>query len=429
MSVAILAGFIASFLLTTTKTTILNFDGSWQPSTTLFNKQPLASCAAVICREEPSPSSPYNNECTCNGDTSTSTNGANNVNNNYGLALGAKVLCGCPSSAHSEYEGLILGLKYLVDEEAHQGTNFTSTQEDTCSVLVVRGDCKTVITQLSGTSLPRVLMDKYDEASSLIEILRGRFSRISYVLVDRSENQLSDALAREVLKIVQSFSYTVIYERCKSMIHENKEGSDDGVFCAGLNLINGYSLLLPIQRYALLSRLSDDLMPSDDDSYCSSTTAKLKAGRLLKLGASICQLSHNIYALNKNERGGMFAEGLRYEILAKHRLGLEQEALAMEHKFRYKLKVSPLNWIIGVDLHFTLANDEESNSARQTNERIKLYVDQPKKQAFEAWQKRCKTFLASHCSTEYLSDLSSDQNVPIFWIFVPTSDGQMNPTS
>mmetsp|Transcript_12644 Transcript_12644/g.18997 ORF Transcript_12644/g.18997 Transcript_12644/m.18997 type:complete len:417 (+) Transcript_12644:55-1305(+) len=414
MSVVFGAGLIlVSSLLSTT--TILNFDGSWQPSTISTNKQPSASCAAVISRRR--------------GDVEGSV-----VNDNDGLALGAKVLHNCPSSAHSEYEGLILGLKYLVNEDhQHPATNehiaSSLQQQNSNDTLIVRGDCKTVVTQLTGAAIPRILMDQYNEANALLEILCGRFGCIRYELVDRSENRLSDALAREVLKIVQSFTYSIIYQMCQALIDEYEEESDDTEFSAGLDLVMSHPLLLPMQRYALLRLISDNFMLSFDECDSSAALTKLKDKRLIKVGAAMRQLSQSINILSKAGRGGMFALGLRCEILAKQRLGFEQEALALEHKYRYKLKVAYFDWNAtdhtpsAVD--FTVANDEHSNLSRQSNVRIEFSADDSSNEkyssAFEVWQSYARNILSLHYCNESLVGISTLEQVPILWKFIPIS--------
>lgn len=69
------------------------------------------------------------------------------------------------TSAEIEYEGLILGLKWLLLlHSPHQSVKVIQS-------LTIRGDCLTIINQLRGTSRPRKLESKYKQASFLLQQL------------------------------------------------------------------------------------------------------------------------------------------------------------------------------------------------------------------------------------------------------------------
>lgn len=69
------------------------------------------------------------------------------------------------TSAEIEYEGLILGLRWLLLlHSPHQSVKVMQS-------LTIRGDCLTIINQLRGTSRPRKLESKYKEASFLLQQL------------------------------------------------------------------------------------------------------------------------------------------------------------------------------------------------------------------------------------------------------------------
>ena len=90
------------------------------------------------------------------------------------------------TSAHAEYEGLLLGLELLLDMQSPKSSTYASTLiiEDRKNAisklmnyeahLIIQGDCKTVIDQLSGRSLPRKLRESHQAAQERINLLLQR---------------------------------------------------------------------------------------------------------------------------------------------------------------------------------------------------------------------------------------------------------------
>ena len=90
------------------------------------------------------------------------------------------------TSAHAEYEGLLLGLELLLDMQSPKSSTYASSLifEDRKNAvsklmnaeahLIIQGDCKTVIDQLLGKSLPRKLRDPYQVARERINLLLQR---------------------------------------------------------------------------------------------------------------------------------------------------------------------------------------------------------------------------------------------------------------
>jgi hypothetical protein len=118
------------------------------------------------------------------------------------LAVGSKILpVGIAmSSQHTEYEGLLLGLKYINDNRCILTANDNQTVE-----LTIQGDCKTVIDQLSGKAVPRKLEALHSQASCLIRTIssnEGLPVTISYRHISRNDNLVSDNLCRNLMDVM-----------------------------------------------------------------------------------------------------------------------------------------------------------------------------------------------------------------------------------
>mmetsp|Transcript_3260 Transcript_3260/g.8313 ORF Transcript_3260/g.8313 Transcript_3260/m.8313 type:complete len:445 (+) Transcript_3260:53-1387(+) len=197
-------------------TVILRFDGSLRPprdpipgftySSNVFTTNPLigseklASCSATI-------SASLNSSC-------------DNDRNERDIALGGTYLPNTPgiTSADTEYEGLLLGLEWLVNafsSDASTLNEWKSRSED--PKLIIRGDCKTVIDQLQSRSIPRKMEGKYNLALDRIETLKSLHAEyhhadasISKVLsvhfehIPREDNYFCDAICKLVINQKQA---------------------------------------------------------------------------------------------------------------------------------------------------------------------------------------------------------------------------------
>jgi len=167
---------------------ILQFDGSLRPprdpqpgftysskvigSGILDGSEKLASCSASIISSS-------------NGD-------------DYNLIA----LCGkyipnhSMTSADTEYDGLLLGLDWLVNELSSNQSNIYQQLMDT--MLIIRGDCKAVIDQINDKSIPRKMESKYNLAMEKIESIKDLYStyyqRSTEVSVSNADDVLSVCL-------------------------------------------------------------------------------------------------------------------------------------------------------------------------------------------------------------------------------------------
>lgn len=112
------------------------------------------------------------------------------------LAIGGQTLPLVPgmTSADAEFEGLLLGLRYLCD---HQ--ELSNISDDDTLLLLVQGDCKTVIDQMSGDSQPRKLKAKYETAMGLCSQLN--FGNVQFEHIMRDSNTLCDSICAHVMDI------------------------------------------------------------------------------------------------------------------------------------------------------------------------------------------------------------------------------------
>ena len=179
------------------------------------------------------------------------------------IALAGKSIpCFCQTtSADVEYEGLVLGLQmlYFVQQQSakcrrdgilhnsHKGT-----------VVIVRGDCKTVIDQLIGVSTPRKQRSYYEEVMKIIaELEKDLDVTLEFEHVNRDKNGLCDGMCKV---IVQNLQIGVVddFIRLIANIEENYEEVslpenrkkrlkfEETHFYNPINLISGWTGYIPL---------------------------------------------------------------------------------------------------------------------------------------------------------------------------------------
>ena len=81
------------------------------------------------------------------------------------------------TSADTEYDGLLLGLDYLINELSSHQSNFYELMGNTNDTkLIIRGDCKAVIDQINYKSIPRKMESKYNLAMEKINSIKELYS-------------------------------------------------------------------------------------------------------------------------------------------------------------------------------------------------------------------------------------------------------------
>eukprot|EP00536_Pseudo-nitzschia_multiseries_P003432 jgi/Psemu1/252650/estExt_Genewise1Plus.C_530041 len=115
------------------------------------------------------------------------------------------------TSQHAEYEGLLLGLEWLVEYFSRPDPNEHWLAPRQQRVLIsIEGDCKTVMDQLSGKSIPRKLESLYDRTQTLLHRLTSNNSELVEIEcyhIPRSQNPISDALCNNLMTIVAAKSW------------------------------------------------------------------------------------------------------------------------------------------------------------------------------------------------------------------------------
>lgn len=121
------------------------------------------------------------------------------------LALGGKSISLVPdiTCAHVEYEGLLFGLDWLDrqwDDEQ----------------LIVRGDCKAIIDQLSGQAVPHKLLSKHEAAMELLGRI-GEQATVAYEHVLRKENTVCDSVCECVMNIEEQQQVSMFRNKMASL--------------------------------------------------------------------------------------------------------------------------------------------------------------------------------------------------------------------
>jgi ribonuclease HI len=173
-------------------TLIFQFDGSLRipqdphpqivpTSITSSSVLPLASCSFALLKED------------------------ENDRTGHLLKLEGKALYGKQlSSADVEYEGLLLGLNEILLFPFFNQTSTSTYLSYNHNKIIIRGDCKTVIDQLNGISLPRKQRTYYNEAKALIQRIENE-NNVTFIYehVKRDENQLCDYMCLKIIQLMQ----------------------------------------------------------------------------------------------------------------------------------------------------------------------------------------------------------------------------------
>ena len=195
---------------------VLQFDGSLRPPrepivgftyTSVDGSYKLASCAAALHR-------------------------TNNEGEEVLISLGGRLLPLIPgmTSADTEYEGLLLGLDWLIGELSSVDNNSILLEllgQD--PTLIIRGDCKTIIDQLILRSAPRKVEVKYKLATERIDTIQQLHQQrnqmagdvslslvpelsIRFEHVLRHKNRLCDAICKLTINHKQANIVEKIHE-------------------------------------------------------------------------------------------------------------------------------------------------------------------------------------------------------------------------
>jgi len=123
--------------------------------------------------------------------------------NNSIVALGSSNIPydGLITSADIEYEGLLLGLNCLLKMCESKRASIQNSE------VIIRGDCKTVIDQMNGDSLPRKQKSYYNKAFLMRRKLETEHEvSIYFQHVTRDQNVLCDGMCKVILQHLQRYA-------------------------------------------------------------------------------------------------------------------------------------------------------------------------------------------------------------------------------
>ncbi|KAG7350416.1 reverse transcriptase-like protein [Nitzschia inconspicua] len=229
----------------------LQFDGSYRPPKDFGHATiPRRFAVAAAC---------VSLDTTTTIGTTTTTTCTRNKDTNSKVqpmaVVAARILPTVPfemTSQHAEYEGLLLGLRHVNDQwqkwvncngnqqnehqiqnhhhqvaytttsssnnrEQQQGHDSIETKSKCHQLIILRiqGDCKTVIDQLSGKSVPRKLERLWKEAQDQIERIQQQQEShtddslvMEYKLLPRNENKICDNVCNNLMSIMSNNVWT-----------------------------------------------------------------------------------------------------------------------------------------------------------------------------------------------------------------------------
>ncbi len=140
------------------------------------------------------------------------------------LSVGARIVPVMmdTTSQHAEYEGLLMGLEWLVDFFSCQ-KNEKLGQTERC-VLTIEGDCKTVIDQLTGKSNPRKLEELHGRAQDLMNELKAVHPLQAEIRhIPRDENSISDGLCNNLMSILDSKTWIESIEELEQVANGDED--------------------------------------------------------------------------------------------------------------------------------------------------------------------------------------------------------------
>lgn len=244
------------------------------------------------------------------------------------------------SSAHSEYEGLLLGLNWLCEQtpsrlfEQNEDANSSSGSNN---ILLIQGDCKTVVDQLSGDSLSRKLQVLHRQALERIDHLQGIFDTIEFQHIPRSENSICDNLCSNLLNAVASTSWKNCLIELEAIRGSTRDGPTErgsaGTKRKGVSKNN--SLLLDILTHYLgseSSKIKDSLRPPLYSKFAKTAEEVGDYSTLIQVGELL--ESESRWHSHPSSLKGL---GVLHQINGWKGVGKERKAVSLERKHRFLL--------------------------------------------------------------------------------------------
>mmetsp|Transcript_20636 Transcript_20636/g.29435 ORF Transcript_20636/g.29435 Transcript_20636/m.29435 type:complete len:381 (-) Transcript_20636:389-1531(-) len=236
------------------------------------------------------------------------------------------------TSAEAEYEGVLFGLRWILNAMSTPNRGLLPIGP---TELTIRGDCKTVVKQLTGTSNPRKLERKHEEAVSLLDEIKAIRKEkgngelqimIEWVPRGLPQQKVVDFIARET----NALSERKELQLAECAIFENSLRDALKI------VINPRSPITQSKRHEILERLASVAEEAGDFQVV------LEVGKFLREEASRLskhrRSSPSATLQFKQYRDQLVAKGITMEMRGFALAGLETEASKYKAKYRYRLQ-------------------------------------------------------------------------------------------
>jgi ribonuclease HI len=267
----------------------------------------------------------------------------------YPSLLGGKRLSATSSttSGEVEYEGLLLGLQSLRTYLAEY-VNVTNSKHWT---IVVQGDCKNILNQMSGRAAPRKLENFHRLAEANVHSIEERLSlsgstcTFRFEHITRTSNVLCDRLSAliiaeqqrkaldDVWNVLSTLENTLTYAEARGV-----EGILDRWFQLGRSIIPLTMRPNLYQRMASIAIAMQDFSGLLTLSLCYEDDV-----RILQKNKSSRRQSNNMAHGDHISYGASVADAVSYQIAALKALGRLKESVRVQQKNRILLQTYPRN--------------------------------------------------------------------------------------
>mmetsp|Transcript_7767 Transcript_7767/g.8581 ORF Transcript_7767/g.8581 Transcript_7767/m.8581 type:complete len:423 (-) Transcript_7767:34-1302(-) len=301
----------------------LQFDGSLRPPRNI--KYPTISHRTAIC-------------AACIGMVRTYTNTKNICDqSNDGemvvtpLAVGAMELPVSMETTlhHAEYGGLLMGLEWLIDFIIRKGENEKNMLRLT---LTIEGDCRTVIDQLNGKSIPRKLETLHRQSESLLDQLSNMIILNTEIRhIPRAQNSISDSLCYNLNNVISTESWLSIIHRLEEAENQMEQQSTP-------SQVSESSLSLSEIFETATERTKHYLRPPLYEMIAKLAVKVEDYELLISIGEQLIEeaSSTNAKSRNKKKTGGIVTSlkrtGVIYQIQGWEGLGKEKKVRFLERK-------------------------------------------------------------------------------------------------
>jgi ribonuclease HI len=295
---------------------------------------------------------------TCASCISTNSNPQTKEAGTVPLAVGGRFLP-IPvdmTSAHAEYEGLLLGLEWLCEQLPSHRLVEPKRSATESSVLLIQGDCKTVIDQLSGKSLSRKLQGLYQQAKDLLDPLEEEFfDRIEFEHIPRSENSVCDNVCANLITAVASSEWKSCWNELETLLNVAHPSAakqlvvleSSGTKTKRKQNKKNTPLSDILTRYLgpnTRSRIKYSIRPALYNKFASIAKeigdfeTLIQVGELLAATSQLCSAPSNNTNKSNNNKYFLMARGVGHQMDGWRGLGMEKKALALQRKHRVLLQ-------------------------------------------------------------------------------------------